>query len=331
MTFRTNAPHRKRRWLALLAIVGLGTAGLASGVAAHLSDAIPTTAYVGDVLGANDEPGQKDLTAQASAFHDGSFYSAWKWDDTSWSGKNSGDGCNLFSSDGDEFANYAVCATIGGKTVTLGTITVYSCNNAWEQRCGNPVLLGTFSTTASTYCLLTASAPGEFDTADTQIVCNITAISLALDPDVTDLAGSNLINTCSYPSREPNSDPSDCIFEATPLTTVVLDTASDGSIAWQATLTDVVNTTPGASGTVVFGLYTDAACTVSAGFTSASLALDGTGSASTSTAVITSDNDPGSGSYYWLVTYTPAAGFSPAGPLCGELVTITANVTGSTQ
>jgi hypothetical protein len=330
MTFSTHAPHKKRRWLAVFAILAIALASFATTASAHLSDAIPASSYISDTLGADDEPGQKDLTALASAYHEGSFYAAWKWDDTSWSGKNSGDGCALFDSDGDQFTDYAVCATIGGKTVTLSTLTVYSCNDAWEQRCGNPVLLGTFSTTAGTYCLLTASAAGTFDTADTQIVCDITAISTALDPDVAALAGANLINTCSYPSREPNSDPSDCVFETVALTSVVLDTASGGSIAWQATLTDQVNSTPAGSGTVVFGLYTDSACTVSAGFTSASLALTA-GSASTSTSVITSLNDPGSGTYYWKVTYTPSAGFGTADALCGEPVTVTASVAGSTQ
>jgi hypothetical protein len=79
----------------------------------------------------------------------------------------------------------------------------------------------------------------------------------------------------------------------------------------------------------VFGLYTDVGCTVSAGYTSGSIALDASGSATTSTTVITSLNDPGNGTYYWKVTFTPGDGFLPADPVCGEQVDIVASVTGS--
>ena len=331
VTLSRSNPRAKPRWFALLTILVLATGLLATSVLADIGNAIPDASFIEDDQGANDEPGQKDLTAQASAFHEGSFYSAWKWDDLSWSGKNTGDGCSLFTDDADDFVDYAVCATIGGKTPVLQTVTVYACGNTRLDRCTNPQLLGTFSgATAATYCLLTNGAPGQFGGTDTQIVCDISALSTAVNPDVPALAGSNLLNTCSYPSREPNSDPSDCVLEVPANTVVALDTESGGTIEWQATLTDEANTTPAAQGSVVFRLYSDSDCLTTALFESASIPLDAAGSASTSTTVIDSTNDPGSGTYYWQVTYIPAAGFDPDVSDCGEAVNIVATVTGST-
>ena len=36
----------------------------------------------------------------------------WGWDDTATSGANTRDGCSLFDTDGDGFANYAFCVTV---------------------------------------------------------------------------------------------------------------------------------------------------------------------------------------------------------------------------
>ena len=94
MTFTPSAPHKRSRWLVLLAVVVLGT-----GMFATAAIASPTFNFVQDVDGANDEPGQKDLTADAAALDGSTFYTAWKWDDTSWSGSNTGDACSLFNTD----------------------------------------------------------------------------------------------------------------------------------------------------------------------------------------------------------------------------------------
>src|SRR6266571_4313986 len=68
-----------------------------------------------DLQGPDDMPGQKDLN-QFCALHDacgiaGTHYS-WNFDDTSWSGGNTGDACLLFDTDGDGNANRAVCVTV---------------------------------------------------------------------------------------------------------------------------------------------------------------------------------------------------------------------------
>ena len=262
MTFRTRAPRKGSRWLVLMALVAVSTVVLATTALASPSFTFTPDNY--DQQGANDEPGQKDLTAQASITDSGNFWTAWRWDDTSWSGKNSGDGCSLFSSDGDGFADYAVCATIGGKTVALSTVTVYQCSDGRVDRCTNPVLLPVTSPITNLCHLESSFVQGTFDATgvgDTEIHCDITAINGALVSPSSALAGSSLINTCSYPSREPNSDPSDCIFEEIPvppsLTLNKVVTRNNGGTAlessWTLTATGALDPStdlsgPGAAG-----------------------------------------------------------------------------------
>ena len=330
MTFRTSAPRKRSRWLVLFAAVAILT-GLLATTALAVTPTFTWSPNNYDQQGANDEPGQKDLTAQASVTDgDGHFWTAWRWDDTSWSGKNSGDGCSLFTSDGDEFVDYAVCATIGGKTVQLSTVTVYSCSDNRVDRCTNPVLLST-TTSLTQFCNLSVATPGTFDTtaADTEIHCDISAISAALTTPLPALAGASLINTCSYPSREPNSDPSDCIFEALPVTPA-LTTTSDATMAWTATLDDEAFLSPNpATGSVTFKLYEGATCSddaITGNLLATSTDTDGTdGWNATSYAA----SGTGSTTFLWTVTYNAGAGYTTATEVCDEQITITATAAGS--
>jgi hypothetical protein len=342
MPYQSVARRRDARWLVVLAFL------LITGMLATTSAlAAPSFTFQQDTDGANDEPGQKDLTAQASAvdqtspFH---FFTAWKWDDLSWSGNNTGDGCSLFDNDNpvNFFVDYAVCATVAGgqgaAVVTLSTVTFYSCNDKWQDRCGNPVLLLTASASttpaASTYCTVTDSAPGQFDTADTQIVCDITALEAAAGLTAGTLGGGSLLNTCSYPSREPNSDPSDCVVTPTAVNTSV---ATQASGTWSVTLNDTATMTPDtATGSVVFKLWgvNNAGTCQTLIWQSNSVTLTngvassvnaGTASGSRTITNLTVDTD---GIYYWTVDYTPGTGdlFNASSSLCGatnETVTIT--------
>jgi hypothetical protein len=334
MTFRPSAPNKKRRWAALLAIVVLGTGIVGVGTAF----AAPTYSFQEDVQGANDEPGQKDLTAQASAFDAGDFFTAWKWDDTSFSGKNTGDGCALFTSDADLFVDYAICGTVGTKNAVLQMVTVYSCNDTRPDRCSGPTLLATF-VTGSAYCTVTNSAPGQFgDASDTLISCNVTDISEFFNPDITALAGSSLLNTCSYPSREPNSDPSDCVLLVPANTDVSLGTDSRGSSmdTWSVTLRDTATLVPAGTGSVTFNLYSGTPCVdPSTGVTgnriqtnTDSTPADGF---TATPKVITQADVTGAGpwTYYWTVTYNPGTGFNGDQEACSEATTITASVQGT--
>src|SRR5687768_13833806 len=60
-----------------------------------------------DVQGANDEPNQKDLT-QMCVDALASPAVSWQWDDTAWSGNNTGDACALFDNDNNGLTDYAV-------------------------------------------------------------------------------------------------------------------------------------------------------------------------------------------------------------------------------
>jgi hypothetical protein len=328
VTFQPSAPHKRRRWLSLLAIVMLAT-----GLSATSALAAPTFNFVPDDQGANDYPGQKDLTAQASATDASApnhFYTAWKWDDTAWNGNNTGDGCSLFDTNGDGFVEYAVCATIKGKNpVTFVSTTFYSCNNKWVDRCGNPVLL--LTDTSGAYCTITDKVVGEFDAADTQATCDITALAAAAGLPTGTLAGGSLLNTCSYPSREPNSDPSDCVLTPTAANTSVT-TLSSGTVTWSATLNDTATLNPtSATGGVVFQLWSDINCTVLV-WTSPSVAVTASGTATTAGGGTPNDGNTVStaGTYYWTTAYTHSGLFNDSGSSCGEATVVTApSVTGS--
>jgi hypothetical protein len=332
VTFQAKAPHKKHRWLALLAIVMLGTGLTATSVLAHTPTGADFT-FTADDAGANDYPGQKDLTAQSSLNHDGYFWTAWKWDDIAWNGNNTGDGCSLFDTNDDGFVEYAVCATIKGKNpVTFVSVALYSCNNKWVDRCGGSTLL--FTSTSAGYCTITDKVGGEFDTADTLAVCNITLLAAAADPDVTTLTAGTLLNTCSYPSQQPNSDPSDCVLTPTAVSTSVT-TLSSGTTTWSATLNDTATLNPTtATGGVVFKLYyNDSTCAAaSLIWTSPSVSVTASGTATTAGGGSPTDGNTVStaGTYYWTTEYTPTGLFLASSSTCGEATVVTApSVTGS--
>jgi hypothetical protein len=309
-------------------------------VLATAAVADPVFVFVPDDQGANDEPGQKDLTAQSSDLDNGTFYTAWKWDDTSWNGKNTGDACSLFDTDspGNNRVDYAVCATVGGSPAQILQTRVYSCGDGRADRCTNPTLLA--SNAGSGWCSTALVTPGQFgDSAgDTQATCNITLAEAG--SGVSDLDNGTLLNTCSYPSQEPNSDPSDCVLTITLIDTSI-GTLPSGSVTWTAVLNDSATMNPtSATGSVVFKLYgvnTSGTCSTLI-WTSASQTLvsgaatahdgDLTTAADAGTPadayVITNVNVDTDGIYYWTVDYTPSGNFNSSTSACGaERTTIT--------
>lgn len=330
MRYRSLVRRREARWIVVLAFL------LITGMLATTSAlAAPSFTFTVDDEGANDEPGQKDLTAQSSAVDQtapGHFFTAWKWDDIAWNGGNSGDGCSLFDTDSPKngLVDYAACGTVQGKNpVTFVSITLYSCSDKRADRCTNPVLR--FTSTAGTYCTVTDKAPGSFDTQDTLIVCDITALAAAATPPISDLTGGTLLNTCSYPSREPNSDPSDCVLTPTAVNTATT-TLSSGTLTWSATLNDTATLNPStATGSVVFKLWSDSACTVLV-WTSPGVAVTANGTATTAGGGTPNNGNTVStaGTYYWTTAYTPTGLFNASTSACGEATVVTApSVTGS--
>ncbi len=104
-----------------------------------------------DDQGPDDEPGQKDLSyLQFEETNPNPNYAVrWAWDDTGFSGNNSGDGCVLFDTNANGFADQAVCVSIKNTPATLDALTVYTCeHDSRSDRCAGPELVPTNGTTA---------------------------------------------------------------------------------------------------------------------------------------------------------------------------------------
>ena len=198
-----------------------------------------------DDNGPDDLPGQKDLNQLTTdrANLPTSLEISWNWDDTAWSGQNTGDVCALFDTDGDGKANFALCVTVGGDPAAIlqnsdctkankpyqcctdagqgicGT-KLWSCGDAKSDRCTQQTnLVSPFSSTC-TAALSGNSDPFRFISSHvTGSTCGATPgcytddTVAACTANLSDFgAGSAfLINVCSYPSQQPNSDPSDCV------------------------------------------------------------------------------------------------------------------------
>jgi len=162
----------------------------------------------------DDQPGQKDLSAHAVASPTaGDLWVAWKWDVTGLSGGNTGDACALFDTGAPKVArvNFAICVTIAGSPAAQVTATsprIYTCGDDKVDRCTSPVVLvpKPYGTACSVnQAGVDNSDPWHSGQQDTVALCHV---------DLTDVGGTSakLVNTCSYPSEQPNSDPSDCVL-----------------------------------------------------------------------------------------------------------------------
>lgn len=163
-----------------------------------------------DVQGANDEPGQKDLTQMCfDGSSNTSVFAEWNWDDTGWNGQNTGDACALFDTNNDGLANFASCVTVEDDPAEQSTSSprIYTCNNTRPDRCAGPTLVtGPYTSDCDVAILSTQPFPVGDDTPnDTNAACTV---------QLSEVGGVDgaLIDVCSYPSQQPNSDPSDCII-----------------------------------------------------------------------------------------------------------------------
>lgn len=181
-------------------------------------DLLAADYIVQDENGANDEPGQKDLTQffGFTAPVANSVKIGWSWDEINWSGNNTGDACALFDTDGDGKANYAVCVTVTGSPATqLDTADnpsprLYSCNDTRVDRCAGPTLISSGSTSAVD-CEVAQTDTDPF-TAGDEYPTDTSALCTIPLSNFTGGGTPRLINVCSFPSQEPNSDPSDCVI-----------------------------------------------------------------------------------------------------------------------
>jgi hypothetical protein len=330
--FGTPGKKRRRR-LALFAPLALLAVASVMLIAASAAPAINTTeadySLLEDQDGRNDEPGQKDLTLQGTDTGDlpTAINVLWNWDETSVGGGNSLDGCALFSTDfPDENIDFAFCAIVGNvsntdKTLELKSTVLYTCGDNRNDRCTQPITIVPLADRdPGTTCQLVLNSntnpfaddfPG--DNPDTRIYCTV-----VLD-DVGGATSATLINTCSYPSQQPNSDPSDC---------VAVPGKANPTIATTPTLipqdTATLTGQSGTGGSVTFNLYKDdgdldfceaTELVFSQTDSSSPFATsnDGTPDANTLNGyTITSD-----GIYKWKVNYSGDADNNPAESACG--------------
>ena len=202
----------------------------ASGLAtfSNPSTARAAEVCVNDQQGGNDVPGQKDLTQLCfdGVAVAGKVTASWQWDDIDWSGNNSGDACALFDTDGDGKANRALCISLNGSPASLTSIKAYTCTDSSVSRCGSPN--SSVNATLST-CSIATNGVQPFALGSASP--NDTIASSTIDLSEVGKASAQLFDVCSYPSQQPNSDPSDCINFATstPSTIEVKKVSNDPS------------------------------------------------------------------------------------------------------
>ena len=98
-----------------------------------------------DVHGANDEPGQKDLTQMCVDSAANPIKLSFNWDEIYGGGANTYDACSMFDTDGDGDVNYSFCLTVEANAFSdimeYKGISLYSCGNDKPDRCTQPVVL----------------------------------------------------------------------------------------------------------------------------------------------------------------------------------------------
>jgi len=201
-------------------------------------DQIPSNFFtVNDQQGANDVPGQVDLTRMGRDDSDATKYKIFmSWDSIDqWTGTGqTGDACALFDTNGDGNIDFVVCGQItnpdADPTVVSQTGTspyAFNCSDKKNDRCTNPSSKGyTFGqeitsgplghvSEADRYANLitgtdpfdstAANGPGTSYPFDSTLEVDIRKDFL---PD-----GARLTNVCSYPSagNGGNNNPFDCI------------------------------------------------------------------------------------------------------------------------
>ena len=174
-----------------------------------------------DDQGPDDQPGQKDLTAMSSNPGGSAVAITWNWDDTDFGalGGNTGDACALVDTNQDGKANYSFCVVADGNPANQVSNRLYTCGDTRSDRCASPTVVPTFTST-STASVVANSDPfaghpshSAGNDCDNDVNC-LTADTVAnVTLQLSDVGGAvaRLINVCSYPSSEPNSDPSDCV------------------------------------------------------------------------------------------------------------------------
>src|SRR5438445_3488397 len=190
---------------------------LAIGLLTATPPVVAAPACLLDTSGADDiDANQKDLNEFCQgAGNDGGLNGClssdanltWTWDDTGWTGSNTGDACALYDTDGDGNANFALCATVASNPAVQSAQSprFYRCDDTKKLNCGGASL-----TTASSTCAVgqvndpfTGShKSGNVCTGTSCLTKDTQAQCCGKIGDVGSCA--ELIDVCSYPSPSPS-------------------------------------------------------------------------------------------------------------------------------
>ncbi|MHC4831964.1 MAG: hypothetical protein ACYTFT_16685, partial [Planctomycetota bacterium] len=166
--------------------------------------------------GPDDEKTQQaDITGGSvdySAAASGQLTVVFNYDETTISGQNTLDAGILLDTNANSLANYAFFVTLGsngGGGLQINAFQLFSGSDGNAEKITTPVLeTGTLATTAT---IGTGTNPFNGD-ADTQVTLVIQLSDiLALEPGLA-LDDVVFLNTITYPSAVPNSDPKDVLL-----------------------------------------------------------------------------------------------------------------------
>ncbi|MGH2488269.1 MAG: prealbumin-like fold domain-containing protein, partial [Candidatus Limnocylindria bacterium] len=235
MTLRRSRPHTSKRWFGVLAVAAGWSVMVLTAALGHTPvNAIPGNFFaVLDQQGANDVPGQVDLTQMGRDDSSATTYRLfWSWDSTDqWTGNGqTGDACALFDTDDDANINFVICVRINNPGADPSIVRIspngaqpvflFSCSDKKNDRCTNPAAVAYTSSEASaggiTTVPLDATANLITDTDPFGLVGTNEPHDSTVEIAIlkTKIPGSEvLVNVCSYPSagNGGNNNPFDCI------------------------------------------------------------------------------------------------------------------------
>lgn len=192
------------------------------------------TRCIVDVDGANDDPGQKDVTQFCTGLGSGNPYDVHataSLDLAGLSGSNTADLCFLFDADLDGNVNLAVCTTVAGDPAALTDLRLLACNDSRSDKCAGAVKInacsnngasclgdavcgegGTCSGSFRTICRAAQMPSDPFPSGDSHPLDTVLACAIDLDDFGAAGANARLINMGAYSSASLSSDMSDAVL-----------------------------------------------------------------------------------------------------------------------
>ncbi len=198
---------------------------------APVASAAPTTFL--DDGGPDDQVGQKDLnslTVDYGSVGATSIAISWTWDDTDFSGNNTGDACAEFDTDKDGKSNYAGVSELAARpprtsTRPSGLAATVLQPSAPRQAATRPSRTPASRRESSGISQVQdpfglggiafdANHSTDGGVCDGNPLCNSKDTQAAGTIQLADFGGATakLINVCSHESASPTSNPEECIF-----------------------------------------------------------------------------------------------------------------------